>query len=133
MYPHGGSLNKNLHELELSGIGQKLVNQVTRVISNNHNVDIKKNFTDEELFKASAMREQQRNPKNSNNNGEITGLRRLHAINKRNNTYIRITSTWLKKDQQEIVKNVSSTFWIAQTQKDTRTFCHFETYEHGIA
>lgn len=41
-------------ELELSGIDQKgLVNQVTRVISNNHNVDIKKiNFyTDEELFK----------------------------------------------------------------------------------
>ena len=41
-------------ELELSGIDQKgLVNQVTRVISNNLNVDIKKiNFyTDEELFK----------------------------------------------------------------------------------
>ena len=41
-------------ELELSGIDQKgLVNQVTRVISNNLNVDIKKiNFhTEEELFK----------------------------------------------------------------------------------
>lgn len=41
-------------ELELTGIDQKgLVNQVTRVISNNMNVDIKKiNFyTDEELFR----------------------------------------------------------------------------------
>ena len=40
-------------ELELSGIDQGLVNQVTRVISNNLNVDIKKiNFhTEEELFK----------------------------------------------------------------------------------